>query len=200
MHFLSLANLLKIYALKIASGPETQYLTPQELENTLNTPDDPTTLSLYAQQRTKATNDAFNKFYTKIPPQKWSTYQDPFIQQYIRNRKYKYSFQYPPKNGGTFYVNLYNKILEQNNPDIRQSLYEICAHEAGHALYYIVKPHLSITIDGESFADIVLKHIAPREPFNIKSAEKQYSALMSILYDLQSLSYSSKPAIPEESS
>ena len=166
---------------KLASGLETEYLTPQELELTLNTPDDPTILNLYKDAQSKATRGVAAALFTPLPKISWATYQDPHIRDYITTKRFKYAFQL----NNTTYVNLNIKILQQNLPSVPASLFEICTHEVAHSLYNHVHTGLSIPIDNESFADIVTKYVAPRTTFSGASAPKQFAQLQSILNDLR---------------
>jgi hypothetical protein len=175
--------LLSNYLRKFASDLETQRLSEQDLKDIHEIPDDPTILNLYAEQRTEATNNVVAAFFTPISNQKWSTYHDEIVFGGLTTKSPKYAFPFQ----NVIYVNLNIKTLQQNHRNIVFSLFEICTHEIGHILWNKVHSNLSISIDEESFADIVKKYVAPRknEPFSQTSAPKQYADLQFILNDLR---------------
>ena len=125
---------------KLASSIETEYLTDQELNDSISTPDDPTILRLYKDAQAKATSGVAAAFFTPLPKIPWSTYQDSHIRDYITTKRFKYAFQL----NNTTYVNLNIKILQQNLPSVPASLFEICTHEVAHTLYNHAHTGLSI--------------------------------------------------------
>jgi hypothetical protein len=165
---------------KIAVDIETEYLSEQELSDSLNTPDDPTITSLYYSAHTNASKKVSSTFATALPKISWSSYNNPEIKNFVAAKRFKFAF----KLGNTIYVNLNIKVLQKNLPSIPNALFEICTHEIAHVLYDSVKHKLSFNIDDESFADIVTKYVAPREPFNNSTAPKQFSLLQNVLKDL----------------
>ena len=183
MNLIPTANILRRCSIKLASGFETQYLSDDELNDSLNTPDDPTILNLYKDAQAKATSGVAAAFFTPIPKLSWSTYRNPDMHDYITNKRYKFAFPYK----GTIYVNLNIKIIQQNIPSVPNSLFEICTHEVGHSLWDLVHTGLSVPIDEEDFADIVARYVAPRpnEVLSEVSAPKMLAQLQSILNDLR---------------
>lgn len=165
---------------KIAADIETEYLSEQELADSINTPDDPTILSLYYSAHNNASKKVSSTFAIALPKISWSSYNNPDIRKFIAAKRFKFAF----KLGNVIYVNLNIRVLQQNLPSIPNSLFEICTHEIAHVLYDAVKHKLSFSIDDESFADIVTKYVAPREPFNNSTAPKQFALLQKVLKDL----------------
>lgn len=160
-----------------SAAEETRFLSREEYERILPVQDDTGLLSLIrriADQVSKRFSRTFGSGFSGLDI---ASYSDPGARAVVDK------FGRIPADafvlGDKILVNLASN-------EVQRTIQDVIVHELSHKLYDIRRGDLSVDIDDEDFADVLVKGFSrdPAHPFNLSTAPKQYRLFRQIMADL----------------